>query len=59
MPPSHDLDNRKFDHLLEQLPSPFILLSIGGTTFSNMIFLVDLDLLFHNMILVLQFPVAS
>ena len=26
--------------------------SIGGTTFSNMIFLVDLDLLFHNITLV-------
>ena len=33
--------------------------SIGGTTFSNIIFLVDLDLLFHNLTLVLQFSVAS
>ena len=33
--------------------------SIGGTTFSNMNFIVDLDLLFQNMTLVLQFPAAS
>ena len=33
--------------------------SIGGTTFSNMIIFVDLDLFFQNMTLVLHFPVAS